>query len=179
MKTFRLILILAVLSAAPVARLPASEPPLDSHFEIFRPFLEKTWKGQFKNSTPDKPVVDVARWERALNGRAIRVLHSVNDGIYGGETIFTWDAAKQCLVYHYFTTDGDRTTGTLISKDGKFVTSEVVTGDADGVTEVRATTDFLPDGGYHVKAEYLKKGEWTPGHELTYKEDASAKVVFK
>jgi hypothetical protein len=52
--------------------------------------LAKTWKGALKSSEPDKlatanlpearPVVDVMRWERALNGKAIRVLHSINDG---------------------------------------------------------------------------------------------------
>jgi hypothetical protein len=28
---------------------------------------------------------DVSHWERAMNGRAIRMLHSVNDGEYGGD----------------------------------------------------------------------------------------------
>jgi len=62
----------------------AEEAKLESHLEPLRPLLDKTWKGPFKRSTPDKPVVDVMRWERALNGKAVRVLHSVNDGNYGG-----------------------------------------------------------------------------------------------
>lgn len=179
MEALRLNLALAVSLAASLLPLHADQPSLDPHLEILRPLLEKTWKGQFKDSKPDKPTVDVARWERALNGRAVRILHSVNDGIYGGETIITWDAAKQSLVYHYFTTASHNTTGTMSSKDGKFVTSELVTGSGGGVTEVRATTELRPDGTLHLKAEYLKNGEWTPGHEITYKEDASAKVVFK
>src|SRR5688572_30209681 len=65
----------------------------------FAPLLGKTWKGEFKASTPEKPVFDVARWERALNGRAIRVLHSVNEGVYGGETLIIWDAKKKTLAY--------------------------------------------------------------------------------
>jgi hypothetical protein len=179
METFRLNLALAVSLAASLVPLHAAEPSLDPHLEILRPLIEKTWKGQFKDPKPDKPMADVARWERALNGRAVRILHSVNDGVYGGETIITWDEEKQSLVYHYFTTASNSTTGTLCSKDGKFVTDEVVKGNAGGVTEVRATTELLPDGSLHVKAEYLKNGEWTPGHEITYKEDANAKVVFK
>jgi hypothetical protein len=35
------------------------------------------------------------------------------------------------------------------------------------------------DGTLFVKTEYLKSGEWTPGREATYREDSSAKVVFK
>jgi len=179
MRAIRCISALAVSWAASLAPLHAGEPSLDPHLEVLRPLLEKTWKGHFKNSRPDKPVVDVARWERALNGKAVRILHSVNDGIYGGETLITWDEAKQSLVYHYFTTASNNTIGTLNSREGKFVTDEVVSGSAGGVTEVRATTELLADGTLHVKAEYLKNGEWVPGHEVSYKEDASAKVVFK
>ena len=69
----------------------ADSPSLDPNLEPLRPFLGKTWKGEFKNSTPDKPVVDVMQWERALNGKAVRVLHSINDGEYGGESFIVWD----------------------------------------------------------------------------------------
>ena len=179
METLRLKLALAVSLAASFVPLYAGQPLLDPHLEMLRPLLEKTWKGQFKDSKPDKPTVDVARWERALNGKPVRILHSVNEGVYGGETLITWDEAKQSLVYHYFTTAGHNTTGTMSSKDGRFVTDEVVTGSAGGVTEVRATSELLPDGTFHLKAEYLKNGEWSPGHEVTYQEDAGAKVIFK
>jgi hypothetical protein len=64
-------------------------------------------------------------------------------------------------------------------KDGKLITHEDVKGDAGGVTEVRATSEILPGGKFHVKAEYLKNGEWTLGHEVTYAEDPSSEVVFK
>src|SRR5215510_11921124 len=84
----------------------AEAPSLDPHLEPLRPLLQKTWKGSFKNSRPDKPTVDVMHWERALNGRAVRVLHSINDGSYGGETLFRWDELKQAVTYHYFTTAG-------------------------------------------------------------------------
>jgi hypothetical protein len=47
------------------------------------------------------------------------------------------------------------------------------------VTKVRSTTELLPGGGFHVKADYRKNGEWVPGHEVSYQEDATSKVVFK
>jgi hypothetical protein len=71
------------------------------------------------------------------------------------------------------------TTGTLQIKDGHFVTSEQVTGDSDGVTEVRGTSEIQPDGKFHVKAEYFKQGAWVPGHEVTYEEDSASQVIFK
>src|SRR5262245_4598347 len=98
------------------------------------------------------------RWERALNGKAVRVLHSVNDGAYGGETIFRWNEKKQEVTYHYFTTAGFMTVGTLSFRDGKLLTHEVVAGTAGGVTETRATSELLPDGTFCVKTEHLKDG---------------------
>src|SRR4051812_37431787 len=84
--------------------LAASEQPsIDTHLEKLQPLLGKTWKGAFANSKPDKPTVDVMKWERILNGQAVRILHSINDGVYGGETIIRWDKEKQAVVYYYFT----------------------------------------------------------------------------
>src|SRR6185503_425557 len=97
------------ISTLPV--IGAETASLDSHLEPLKPFL-KTWKGTFKNSKPDKPTIDVAVWERALNGRGVRLLHSVNDGVYGGETMLIWDKKKESIVFYYFTTEGYMTTGT-------------------------------------------------------------------
>jgi hypothetical protein len=161
------------------AAVATEQLPLNAHLESLRPLLEKTWKGTFKDSKPGKPTVDVQRWERALNGQAIRILHSINDGAYGGETLLIWDEPHKTISFYYFTTDGFMTTGTLELKDGRFITHEDVKGAANGVTEVRATSEILPDGKIHVKAEYLKNGEWTPGHEATYEEVPGSKIVFK
>lgn len=156
----------------------AADAPLDEHLEIFRPYLG-TWKGHFKDSTPEKPVIDVATWERALNGKAIRVLHSINDGGYGGESLIFWDAEKKQLVYYYFTTAGFYTTGTTSMVDGKLTNHEKVTGGASGTTEVKSTSQLRPDGSFIAEAQYLKKGKWEPGHSVTYKRAPDAKVVFK
>ena len=124
--------LLGLISAAAIS-IPAAEsapagtnaPSLDPHLEPMRPLLNKTWRGPFKGSRPDKPVVDVMRAERALNGRAIRSLHSINEGSYGGETIYMWSEQKKAVTYHYFTTAGFMTTGTLRFDDGKWVTARV------------------------------------------------------
>ena len=70
-------------------------------------------------------------------------------------------------------------TGTMTAKDGKFITHEVVSGSEQGITEVRGTTEIKADGSFQVSTEYLKDGQWVPGREVTYKEEASAKVEFK
>ena len=62
---------------------------------------------------------------------------------------------------------------------GKMMTNEKVTGSAGGVTEVRGTAEITADGTFRMKTEYLKEGKWQPGRDATYREDATAKVVFK
>jgi hypothetical protein len=160
--------------AAPAEAQDALAPEL----EAFRPFIGKTWRS-VPPAESEKPVVDVSRWERALNGRAIRVLHSINDGEYGGESIVYWEAERKVLAYAYFTTAGHNTAGTFTVQDGALIGNEKVSGEANGVTEVRSTTRLLPDGRMHMKAEYLQKDAWVPGHEFFYVEDPSASVVFK
>jgi hypothetical protein len=152
---------------------------LDPNLEPLRPWLGKTWKGEFKSSTPEKPVIDIARWERALNGKAVRILHSINRGAYGGESLVTWDSKEQTVTYHYFTTAGFMTKGTMTVKDGKLLTHEVVQGSSQGVTEVRGISEMRPDGTFHIKTEHLKDGQWVPGRDVTYKEDPAEQVVFQ
>ncbi len=153
--------------------------PLDPHLEPLRPLLNKTWKGTFNNSKPDKPTVDVGRWERVLNGQAVRRLHSVNDGAYGGEALLFWDDQLKAISFYYVTTAGFRSIGTLEIKDSKFIWHENIQGNADGITEVRSISELLPNGKFHVKAEYLKNGQWTFGREVTYGESPGSKVIFK
>ena len=143
-----------------------------------RGWLGKTWKQQPAEGAASGKI-DVARWERALNGKAVRILHSINDGEYGGETVATWDDAKKSVVYHYFTTAGFMTTGTMSFEGGKMMSNEKVSGSAGGVSEVRGTAEIAPDGTFRMKTEYFKDGKWQPGRDVTYREDGAAKVVFK
>src|SRR5258708_12382791 len=178
MRISKIIVLLACIGTA--SRLVAGEGlSLNAHLGPVGRILGKTWKGAFSDSTPEKPVVDVSHWERALNGQAVRATHSINQGVYGGETLFFWDEKKQAVVYYYFTTASFMTTGTIEFKDGKILTHEDVKGDAGGVSELRATSEILPAGTFHVKAEYLKDGQWKLGHHETYKVDASSEGVFK
>ena len=164
-----------------LAGISQAEDPnqIDEPLKPFTPLLGKTWKGEFKNSTPEKPIVDISRWERALNGKAVRVLHSVNDGAYGGETMIMWDAERKSLVYWYFTTAGFRTEGTMQVQDGKWTAREIVSGAEAGITEVTSTTSLLPDGRLHVQAEYIKDGQREGGREVFYTQSPDAKVTFR
>ena len=172
-------LIALALGCAWVLNAGQNEPTLAKQLEPLRPMIGKTWTGKFKDSTPEKPTTDVAKWERILIGQAVRITHSINDGIYGGETIIMWNAKTKRVEYDYFTTAGYTTHGTMVMEGQKIVTHEDVAGDADGITEVKAELELLPDGHMHVVAQYLKKGAWVGGHEVTYEATPKAEVRFK
>lgn len=150
-----------------------------SVFDPFAPLLGKTWRGVFSGSPPEKPVIDIARWELTLNGQAIRILHSINQGEYGGETIMVWDPAAQGLIYYYFTTAGFYTHGTVVVEDQKIITHEVVTGNQNGIQAVKGTSEVLQDGRLLVRTEHLQNGVWVPGRETYYVEAPEAEVRFR
>ena len=172
-------LIYALLLTSAVTLQAGETNTLAKQLEPLRPFLGKTWKGHFKNSTPEKPNFDISRWERALNGQAVRILHSVNHGKYGGESIVIWHPKNERLEFHYFTTAGFMTHGTMRIEGGKLITREEVVGNDEGITEVEGITELTSDGKMHIKSRYLKKGEWVDGREVTYTETPEAQVIFK
>jgi hypothetical protein len=176
-----LTLVTAVAAAGLWLLAAAEGPPAGLHqaLEPLRPLLGKTFSGPFRDSTPEKPVRDVMKWERILNGQAVRVLHSINQGDYGGETIIRWNAKAERVEYYYFTTAGFMTQGTMTLAGNKITSHENVTGNENGVTEVKAATELRPDGGIHTKSMYLKAGQWVDGHEVTYQEAPSATVQFR
>lgn len=152
---------------------------LNQHLAQFEPMVGKTWRGEFASSTEEKPVIDIARWERALNGNAIRVLHSVNDGEYGGESILMWDPKQERIASWYFTTAGFFTQATFEITDKTWTAVEEVTGNANGITQVKSITQLLDNGEMHVKSEYYANGQWQPGHEIRYRQVTDAEVKFK
>lgn len=159
--------------------MTAAPETLDPHLEPFRPFLGKTWKGVFANSTPEKPVIDVSRYERAMNGKAVRTLHSINNGEYGGETLIYWDEEKKQLSYFYLTTAGFRTEGVITTQENGYSSLEEVKGSAGGITKVRGVAKITGPGKMNVTAEYFKDGAWAPARNTDYVEDPTAQVIFK
>ena len=62
-----------VLSVLAADCLSAEKNTLDEHLAPLAPFVGKTWRGEFKSSTKEKPLFDVSKWEVALKGKAIRM----------------------------------------------------------------------------------------------------------
>lgn len=173
------LLIISAQEASTAKSTDTTSDFLNEHLEPFRHLLGKTFRSEFANSTPEKPVIDLSRFERAMNGQAIRNLHSINDGEYGGETIIMWDPKQQKVAYWYFTTAGFFTQGTFDFDGNTWMSLEEVTGNANGITQVRATSKLKDDGTLEIKSEYEQKGEWVPGRSSIYKPVENAEVKFK
>ena len=90
-----------------------------------------------------------------------------------------WDSKQESLVAWYFTTAGFYTQATVVYEDYKFFIIEKVTGNENGITEVKSTTHLLLNGNLHIKSQYLMNGVWIDGHEIYYKENSDSKVIFK
>ncbi len=171
------ILVLVVIG---ILQYPAvCQDTLSDHLEPLRPFLNKTWKGKVAETAEKLPIYDIAKWERILNGMGIRILHSVNDGAYGGETIIRWDSEKDSLVFYYFTTAGFYTSGTMKFEKGKLISNEHVKGNKNGISEVKAISQITAEGKMEVESQTFKDGEWSEAGLVVYVEDANARVIFK
>jgi len=155
----------------------SSNKELSPQLQVFAPYLG-TWQSTFNTPAGKPPVVDVSMWERHLNGNAIRTLHSINDGEYGGESIIFFDKKRDSLVFYYFTTAEFFTTGTIeMLSDTSFVAYEDVEGNADGITKVKSVSEMSPEK-MTVSTSYLKKGKWTePEHRIYTR--SSKSVIFK
>ena len=116
---------------------------LSEHLKPLQSYIGKTFKGEFANSTLENPTYDIQYWERALNGNAVKITHSVNNGEYGGESMIMWDAKVESLVSWYFTTAGFYTQATMIIENDKLVSYEKVTGNENGITKVKSTTQLI------------------------------------
>ena len=169
---------IAALSLLAFSAVHAADS-LIAELEGFRPFIGKTFRGELPASKSGKPQIDVSRWERALNGRAVRNLHSINDGEYGGETLIFWDADRQQIRYWYFTTAGFFTEGTMSFGSGGYTAHEVVSGNQNGITEVKSTGSLKSDGTLLTSSQYLKNGTWVPGHSGQYREHPGLVPVFR
>jgi hypothetical protein len=171
-------IVVVVFLLAAVTALPALAG-LDAHLQDLAPYVGKTFQGEFTDAVSGKKSVDVQVWEEMLGGKAIRITHSLNEGQYGGESIVFWDGKIEQVAFYYFTTAGFFTHGTMKLEDGAFTAVEKVEGGAGGITEVRSSSTRLEDGRLHMKSEYLKDGQWTPGHEIFYEENPEAELIFQ
>ena len=154
-------------------------PTLSEHLLPFKPYLGKTYEGDFINSTKEHPMRDVLTWQRSLNGNGIKMIHSVNHGEYGGETMIMWDPVTKGLRSWYFTTAGSLTISTVEIKGEQFISIEDVAGNQNGITKVKTVIQLLYGEKLEKKTKYLMNNMWVDGNEMIYERVNGKSPLFE
>lgn len=152
--------------------LPAATSSADALAPL-APMIGKTWRGR---SVAQDDVEDIMRWEWAVGGHAVRVTHAINNGVYGGETLIFPDRDSGDLVFHYFTTGGFHTTGTIRpAPDGALTFDETVHG-ANGIETLKTHAVLAADGIYRTRSQTQRAGRWVDFGGFDYRQDPEATV---
>lgn len=166
----------ALFAAALLAAAPAFAGQTYAPMAPFAPLAGTAWRGE--GTAPDgSSVVDYAVYELILGGRALQATHRLEDGSYGGRTIIFYDEGAKEYVFHYFTTAGFHTTGSLELTEEGFDSIEKVNGHPD-VAEVRASAR-IGDGVITVESETVMKDGAVKEHGgFVYREIAERPALF-
>ena len=167
-----------LLSTLIVSYQTSTELPLSDHLIEMKPFIGNTYKGDFINSTKENPMFDVLSFERALNGNAIKVIHSVNNGEFGGETMIMWNPEKGGLQSWYFTSAGSLTIQNVQIKKDTFITIENVEKNQNAITKVKTIIEVLHGDQIKKRTKYLMNNLWKDGSETLYNKVDGLKPVF-
>lgn len=155
-------------ATAPASEISVAAPKPDYEpMAHFAPLAGKAWRGE--GTGPDgKPIVDIARYEMILGGRAFQATHRLEGGSYGGRTIIFFDEGAKKHIFHYFTTAGFHTTGEIKPTPTGFISIEKVQGHAD-IAEVRAEAFFEGDVIRIASTHVAIDGAASAGDELVYR----------
>jgi len=127
----------------------------------------------------DNAAVDVSVWSWAVGGHALRNVHAVAGGAYGGETLLWWDTEETAYAFVYVTTGGFTTSGHLrLNDDGSLEGIEDVSGAgvAQGVDAVRTITRRGGSGELVIGVSYQRDGVWGPVRERVYARSEAASL---
>jgi|GEM_PF-1451456 len=104
----------------------ASPSPLRPELEPLRFLIGRCWRGEFKSGA-----VDVHCFESVYGGRHVRDRHEVKgpDGLYRGESLYSWNGAEKKVEYTYWNSTGGVSRGSMAAKpDGLDFGNETYTG---------------------------------------------------
>ena len=161
-------LLVVLLAAAPLAAQehhPALAP--------LAPLVGETWRGTF--DVNGAAVTDVSRYEWAMKGQAIRNIHTLEGGSYGGETLI-WPEGDS-LTFIYVTSGGFTTSGTgHVDASGALVVEEVVEGHPE-IDRVRSTSRLSDDGTLVAVSEMRRNGTWESSRRAVYARAPEARLA--
>lgn len=135
---------------------------------VFAKLAGRSWRGE--GTGPNgQPIVDIARYEMILLGRAFQSTHKLEGGTYGGRTVYFYDEGAKEYVFHYFTTAGFHTTGTIVPTENGFTAIETVNGHPE-IDEVHSEI-IVGEKEMRVLSHHVSHdGEESAGDTLIYAE---------
>ena len=152
---------------------------LSKHLLGFENFIDKKFKGEFYNSTKENPLIDVIYFERILNGNAISISHSVNNGVYGGKSIIVWNSKNLKLESYYFSTGGEMIQSHVSTEKNEIVMVEDFSKNDNGIQKVKKIYRLGKDGILEYQIKYFMNNIWVNSHDMEYNESKSAEIIFQ
>ena len=156
-----------------------SDKPISERLRPFEPFLGNRYQGKYSNPQDGRLMDEVQHWERTLNGNAIKMTHTINNGEYGGITIFMFDPEFETLRSWYFDTAGSVKIANINYFNEKIIITEDVTKNRNGITKVKTTLEILDNLMLLKKTKYLMKNLWVDGNEVLYRQTKEFWPFFK
>jgi len=104
----------------------AAPPPLRPELEPLRFLVGHCWRGEFRNGA-----VDTHCFESVYGGQHVRDRHDVKgpDGLYRGETLYSWNGASKRVEYTYWNSSGGVSRGAMApTAEGLDFSGETYTG---------------------------------------------------
>ena len=171
MKSSRIIAALVFVVANMAGVAGAEEKTAAVAYEPMAPFVKlagRAWRGE--GTGPNgQPIVDIAKYEMILGGRAFQSTHKLENASYGGRTIIFYDEGAKAYIFHYFTTAGFHTTAEIAPTETGFTAVEQVQNHPE-FAEVRSEA-FYGDKTIRVVSSHVTHdGTVSAGDELVYKE---------
>lgn len=123
------------------------------------------------------PIADVVTYRFILGGRALESVHRVEGTSYGGKTVIFYDEGAEEYVFHYFTTAGFHTTGTINLTDDGFEAIETVHNHPQ-YAEVRSRVTYEGDNLVVASSHVTNEGEVAEAGARTYVPAPGAVVAF-
>jgi hypothetical protein len=168
----RTLLLALTLCISPSAALPQAPSTPAEPIPALRPLaglVGPVWVAQF----PGGKLTDTQVWSWVYDGKFLRSVHEVQDldgrVVYGGETIYAWDARAERLVWWYVNATGGFVTGTLEPDgEGRFQVAGENHGPSEQLQEVRGVL-ALEEGGWSSTSLALTDGTWREQAVLVFR----------
>lgn len=153
------------IASTPV--LAAEPDTLDAHFAPLAYLVGHCWRAPFAEAG----LRDLQCFESMYGGKLIGNNHMVqgSDPLYQGQSIFSWDQARQRIRFHYFTSEGAVSEGYFVANaDGSMTIPERHVGKDGAVTELENLYRRDGEFAYRVVTRQRTAAGWKEMRNVRY-----------